>query len=48
MAEHRYLAGNALVCGDNYAALRELPDECIDLVYLDPPLPVEAKARKSA
>ena len=37
MAEHRYLAGNALVCGDNYAALRELPDECIDLVYLDPP-----------
>ena len=37
MAEHRYLAGNALVCGDNYAALRELPDECVDLVYLDPP-----------
>ena len=37
MADHRYLAGNALVCGDNYAALRELPDECIDLIYLDPP-----------
>ena len=32
-----YLAGNALVCGDNYVALRELPDECIDLIYLDPP-----------
>ena len=37
MADHRYLAGNALVCGDNYAAIRELPDECIDLIYLDPP-----------
>ena len=37
MADHRYLEGNALVCGDNYAALRELPDECIDLIYLDPP-----------
>ncbi|MDE2836008.1 MAG: hypothetical protein OXL97_00660 [Chloroflexota bacterium] len=31
---HRYLAGNALVCGDKLDILRELPDECI---YLDPP-----------
>ena len=37
MADHRYLSGNALVCGDNIDALRELPDECIDLIYLDPP-----------
>ncbi len=26
-----------MVCGDNYDVLRELPDECIDLIYLDPP-----------
>ena len=32
-----YLAGNALVCGDNLDILRELPDECVDLIYLDPP-----------
>ena len=36
-SEHRYLAGNALVCGDNLDILRELPDECVDLIYLDPP-----------
>ncbi len=34
---HEYLAGNVLVRGDNYDVLRELPDECIDLIYLDPP-----------
>ena len=34
---HKYLAGNALVRGDNYDVLRELPDECVDLIYLDPP-----------
>ncbi len=34
---HPYMAGNALVCGDNLDVLRELPDECIDLIYLDPP-----------
>ena len=37
MADHPYLAGNALVCGDNIDVLRELPDECVDLIYLDPP-----------
>ena len=37
MADHPYLAGNALVCADNIDALRELPDECVDLIYLDPP-----------
>ena len=34
---HRYLNGDALVCGDNLDVLRELPDECVDLIYLDPP-----------
>ena len=34
---HRYLSGNALVCGDNLDILKELPDECVDLIYLDPP-----------
>ena len=34
---HPYLSGNALVCGDNLDILKELPDECIDLIYLDPP-----------
>ena len=33
----RYLAGNVLVCADNLGVLKALPDECIDLVYLDPP-----------
>ncbi len=33
----RYLSGNALVCGDCLDVMRELPDECVDLVYLDPP-----------
>ena len=37
MTDHRYLSGNALVCGDNIDVLRELPDECVDLIYLDPP-----------
>ena len=32
-----HLSGNALVCGDNIDVLRELPDACVDLVYLDPP-----------
>ncbi len=34
---HKYLTGNALVCGDNIDVLHELPDECVDLIYLDPP-----------
>ena len=34
---HQYLIGDALVCGDNLDVLRELPDECVDLIYLDPP-----------
>ena len=34
---HKYLSGNALVCGDNMDVLQELPDECVDLIYLDPP-----------
>ena len=34
---HKYLSGNALVCADNLDILQELPSECIDLIYLDPP-----------
>ena len=34
---NKYLSGNALVCGDNMDVLKELPDDCIDLIYLDPP-----------
>ena len=26
-----------MVCGDNLDILRDLPDECVDLIYLDPP-----------
>ena len=37
LPSHKYLSGNALVCGDNLDVLKELPDECIDLIYLDPP-----------
>ena len=33
----RYLSGNALVCGDCLDVMRDLPDECVDLIYLDPP-----------
>ena len=33
----KYLAGNALVCSDNLDVLQALPDECVDLIYLDPP-----------
>ena len=36
-AGHEYLIGDALVCGDNLYVLKELPDECVDLIYLDPP-----------
>ena len=37
LPSNKYLSGNALVCGDNMDVLKELPDECIDLIYLDPP-----------
>ena len=33
----KWLAGNALVCSDNIDVLRALPDNSIDLIYLDPP-----------
>ena len=32
-----YLETGVIQCADNLAALAQLPDECIDLVYLDPP-----------
>ena len=34
---HPYLAGQTLVHGDNLQVLKELPDDCVDLIYLDPP-----------
>lgn len=32
-----YLDTSVLFCGDNLQRLVELPDECVDLIYLDPP-----------
>jgi DNA modification methylase len=26
-----------IYCGDNLQKLRELPDECVDLIYINPP-----------
>ena len=33
----KYLIGNALVCSDNIDILRALPNDCVDLIYLDLP-----------
>lgn len=32
-----YLETGVVQCADNLAALADMPDECVDLVYLDPP-----------
>jgi len=32
-----YLETSVLICGDNLDRLPEFPEECIDLIYLDPP-----------
>ncbi len=32
-----YLETGVIQCADNLAALGQMPDECVDLVYLDPP-----------
>lgn len=37
MAPVRYLETGVIECEDNLRALAQLPDESIDLVYLDPP-----------
>ncbi len=37
MSPVSYLETGVLFCDDNRPRLREFPDECIDLVYLDPP-----------
>jgi 16S rRNA G966 N2-methylase RsmD len=26
-----------IYCGDNLEQLKKLPDECVDLIYIDPP-----------
>jgi 16S rRNA G966 N2-methylase RsmD len=26
-----------IYCGDNLDQLKKLPDECVDLIYIDPP-----------
>ncbi len=37
MAPVRYLETGVLYRADNLVRLREFPDECVDLIYLDPP-----------
>src|SRR3954453_17131200 len=32
-----YLETNVLYCDDNLHRLPQFPDECVDLIYLDPP-----------
>jgi site-specific DNA-methyltransferase (adenine-specific) len=32
-----YLETGVLICGDNLERLADFPDECVDLIYLDPP-----------
>lgn len=40
------MTGNALYYGDNLDILRKhIPDESVDLVYLDPPFNSQAKER---
>lgn len=34
---HAMIQTQIIYCGDNLQKLRELPDECIDLIYIDPP-----------
>jgi len=33
----RYVDTGVLYCDDNLSRLQQFPDECVDLVYLDPP-----------
>lgn len=37
MAPVRYLETSVLHCGDNLHVLAQMPDACVDLIYLDPP-----------
>lgn len=37
MAPIRFVDTGVLYCDDNLALLAEFPDECVDLIYLDPP-----------
>lgn len=37
MSPISYLETGVLVCGDNLDRLYELPPDCVDLIYLDPP-----------
>lgn len=32
------LDSRVIYCGDNLEQLKNLPDECIDLIYIDPPI----------
>ncbi len=36
MAKHQ-LKTSSIYCGDNLAMLKEVPDESVDLIYIDPP-----------
>src|SRR3954471_2765312 len=37
MAPVGYLETGVLYCNENVSRLKQFPDECIDLIYLDPP-----------
>ena len=32
-----YLKTSVIYCDDNLRRLQQFPDECVDLIYLDPP-----------
>lgn len=36
MSKHQ-LKTNVIYCGDNLEMLKEIPDESVDLIYIDPP-----------
>ena len=40
-----HLDTRVVYCGDNLEQLRKLPDRCVDLVYIDPPLQLQPQLR---
>jgi len=37
MESRYYFKPNTIYCGDNLKVLKTFPDECVDLIYIDPP-----------
>jgi len=37
MESRYYFKPNTIYCGDNLKVLKAFPDECVDLIYIDPP-----------